>query len=196
MAPEDKFITENDSIYDVVTKYPEVKKRLLELSEKYGRLNNPVIFNTVAKLTSVKKAASVGGIYWKELVYQLNDAIGLGKEYVERSKASAFAAHGTGSAGASEHEGHVPAKDVRNSTGPRPQWMDKAKDFEVMDVREGGEPFFNVTEKAKTVGSGKGFTLVQVFEPLPLIGYLETMGFEHVTEKVGDTEVRVYFFKK
>lgn len=196
MEQERKFIGADDTIFDVVTKYPEVKKRLLELSEKYGRLNNPVVFNTVAKLTSVKKAASVGGIYWKEFVYQLNDAIGLGKDYLEHSKAAAFAAHGTGTAAPSGHGGLVPAEDVRDPAGPRPQWMEKAKGFEVMDVRDGGEPFNKVTGKAKTVESGNGFTLVQVFEPMPLIGYLETMGFEHVTEKVSDTEVRVYFYKK
>lgn len=185
MEQNKTLISENDTVFDTVTKHPDLKEKLLELSPKYERLNHPVIFNTVAKITTIKKAASVGGIYWKEFVYRLNDAIGLGKEYLEKSKTDAFTAHGTASV-----KGPVKTKTEK------PDWFDKAESFEVLDARNGGEPFFQVTEKAKTVASGSGFVLVQGFEPLPLIGYLETMGFEHYTERPDETEFKIYFYRK
>lgn len=180
-----KLIDENDTVYDVVTKYPGIRARLLEMSDKYKRLDNPVVFHTVARMTTLKKAADVGGIYWKEFLYQLNDAIGLGREFLEKSKTDAFTAHG-----------RTAGPSAGTAMAERPSWMEGAGSFGVMDVREGGEPFEAVTSRAKALTSGQGFVLVQVFEPQPLIGYLATLGFEHFTEKKGDAEFRVYFYKK
>ena len=79
-------ITAEDTIYDIITRYPETKKRLLELSPRYEKLNNPVLFETVARFTTVQKAAQMVGIYLREMLYQLNDAIGLGEEYLQKEK--------------------------------------------------------------------------------------------------------------
>lgn len=185
MAEEKKMLNENDTVFDTVNSHPGLMDRMMELSPKYARLKNPVLFNTAARVTSLKKAASIGGIYWKEFVYQLNDAIGLGKEYLEKSKSDAFAAHGKAA-----------APEMKNETAPRPRWMDGAEKFGVMDVRSAGEPFEAVVARAKTLKAGEGFALLQLFVPAPLIGYLETLGFEHVTEKKGDAEVKVYFYKR
>lgn len=47
-------ISETDTIYDLVKRDGRIRTRLLELSPKFARLNNPVIFNTVAGARKAK----------------------------------------------------------------------------------------------------------------------------------------------
>lgn len=82
MEKPEGLITEEDTVYAVLTKYPQLKEVMLKMSPKYSHLQNPVMFNTVAKVTPLKKAANVSGIYIKEMLYQLNDAIGKGAEFL------------------------------------------------------------------------------------------------------------------
>ncbi|MCX7821340.1 MAG: DUF1858 domain-containing protein [Brevinematales bacterium] len=172
-----ELIKETDKIYDIVTKYPQIKEKLLSISNKFQKLNNPLIFNTVAKVTTVRKASEVAGIYINEFLYELNDAIGLGKEFLEFKKKDIF----------SKKEAFLKTEgDVK------PVWADDLKDFIVKDVREIGEPFFEVVEFAKT---HKYFCIVQNFKPIPLITYLESLGFESYTE-FKDNAYYIYFYKK
>ncbi|MCF6185104.1 MAG: UbiA family prenyltransferase, partial [Bacteroidales bacterium] len=45
-----------------------------------------IIFNTVAKITTVKQASKIGKVYLNELLYELNSAIGLGKKFLNIKK--------------------------------------------------------------------------------------------------------------
>jgi len=178
---EKKLITENDTIFEIVTKYPVVKERLLSISKKFERLNNPVLFNTVARVTTVKKAALVAGIYLNEFLYQLNDAIGLGKEFLESKKREIF----------TKKEAFIKPDTLKEV---EPEWFKKAESFEVVDVREIGEPFFEVTKIAEKKKSGEGFCIIQNFKPLPLIRYLETLGFESYSV-FKENAYYVYFYR-
>ncbi|HRU38809.1 MAG TPA: DUF1858 domain-containing protein [Candidatus Goldiibacteriota bacterium] len=189
MEKPEGIITEDDTVYDVITRHPELKEVLVRISPKYKRMYNPVIFNTVAKVTPLKKAAAVGNIYLKELLYQLNEAIGKGGEFLAYFKSripkmqedflkKQFAPSG-------------------GKSGEKPSWMGKAVDFSEFDARAiDEEPFSHIMKKAGSVKKGSGFVLVQKFEPAPIIAYLGTQGFEHWVEKISEDEVRVYFFKK
>ncbi len=135
-----------------------------------------MIFNTVAKITTVKKASEVAGIYINEFLYELNDSIGLGKEFLEFKRKDIF----------SKQEAFLKSDD-----DIKPKWVNKLKDFEVKDVRENGEPFFEVIEFAKTHDN---FCIIQAFKPLPLITYLEGLGFESFAE-FKDNVYYIYFHK-
>lgn len=175
-GPMKELIKETDKIFDIVTKYPEVKEKLLSLSDKFQRLNNPLIFNTVAKVTTVKKASEVAGIYINEFLYELNDAIGLGKEFLEFKKKDIFAKKET---------------FLKNDDEKKPEWANSLGDFIVKDVRDIGEPFFEVVEFAK---KHSNFCIIQTFKPIPLISYLESLGFESYTE-FKDGAYYIYFHK-
>ena len=172
-----ELIKETDKIYDIVKKYPEVKERLFSLSDKFQRLNNPFIFNTVAKITTVKKASEVAGIYINEFLYQLNDAIGLGKEFLEFKKKDIF----------TKKEAFLKSEEEK----VKPEWANNLGDYEVKDVREIGEPFFEVVEFSKT---HKNFCIIQAFKPAPLINYLESLGFESYIE-FKENAYYIYFHK-
>lgn len=174
-------ITGKDTIHDIVTRYPVLKDVLKELSPRYEKLNNPVIFNTVARVTTVARAAQVGGLYVNDMLYAINKALGLGPEYLAHVKADAFAAH---------------ASTKKPAAKPAPAWLDKTGGFETIDAAAlGGEPFAFVTEKAAELPAGQGFKLLQKFEPTPLIGYLETQGYESWSEKQSDDKWTVTFYR-
>lgn len=189
MEKPEGIITEDDTVYDVITKYPQLKEVLVKISPKYQRLYNPVIFNTVAKLTPLKKAASIGNIYLKEMLYQLNDAIGKGGEFLAYFKSQI----------PKMQEDFLKKQFAGTSKNKieKPGWMSGAAGFETLDARLiDGEPFGKILEKAKEIKAGKGFILVQKFEPSPIIAYLETQGFLHWVEKEVEDKIKVYFYKK
>jgi NitT/TauT family transport system substrate-binding protein len=75
-------------------------------------------------------------------------------------------------------------------------WQHRKESFEVMDVRDMEvDPFSRIMEKAYSMKEDEGFTLVQRFEPFPIINMLRELGFESLTEKLDDNEFRIYFYK-
>jgi Domain of unknown function (DUF1858)/Uncharacterized conserved protein (DUF2249) len=181
-------INENDTIYDIVNRYPGMKEKLGELSPAFNKLNNPVLFNTVAKVTTIKKAAGIGKVYLREMLYQLNDFIGRGSEYLALAKKEIL----------NVQNDFLQKKFAANQNEVKePDWLGEAEKFENMDVRGMLEdPFTKVIEKAQIIQAGGGFILIQKFEPLPLISYLESLGFDHYTKIASEREFWIYFLKK
>jgi len=181
MEEEKKLISEEDKIYDIVTHYPELKERLLSLSKKFQKLNNPLVFNTVAKITTVRKAAEVGKIYINEMLYQLNDAIGLGNKFLEEKKKAIF------------------NKTIHSNTSEtsreKKEWLSKGSNFPIFDFIEKDEPFQDILQIAQNTEKGNGFIILRPFEPIPIIGYLNTLGFEHYTEQEGEKRFKIYFYR-
>jgi len=76
------------------------------------------------------------------------------------------------------------------------EWEDKKDSFKVVDVRKLTGNFLpNLLKKAQDIELGQGMCVVQSFEPIPLYSAMADIGFEHITEKVSDSEYRVYFCK-
>ena len=77
------------------------------------------------------------------------------------------------------------------------EWKFKKESFEVMDVRELTGNFLPMLlKKAGKVTVGDGMCVVHSFEPVPLYSAMADLGFEHLTDKVSDTEYRVYFYRR
>lgn len=188
MEKPEGIITENDKVYDVVTAYPALKEVLKKMSPKFVKLNNPVVFNTVARVTTLKMASKIGDVYLKEMLYRLNEAIGKAPEYMAWFKAQIPAM---------QEEFLKKQFGGEAESAEKPDWVKQAENHDTLDARKmEEEPFPAVTAKAAGIKPGGGFVLVQAFKPSPLIHYLETQGFESWTEKKGENEYRVYFLKK
>lgn len=178
------FITENDKIYDIVKKYPAILDTLLSISPDFKKLKNPILFNSVAKLTTIKTAAKMGKVYLNEMLYQLNATIGKEKEFLEWQKKNIFK-------GKDKF-----IKEHFTDAKPAPDWATDAEKYKVLDVRfDKEDPFIKITSLTKTLVNDDGFTLIQKFEPFPLILFLEKQGFEHFTKKVADEKFVIYFRK-
>ena len=76
------------------------------------------------------------------------------------------------------------------------EWEDKKDLFKVVDVRKLTGNFLpKLLKKAQNIELGHGICVVQSFEPIPLYSAMADIGFEHITEKISDSEYRVYFCK-
>ena len=76
------------------------------------------------------------------------------------------------------------------------EWEDQKDSFKVVDVRKLTGNFLpNLLKKAQDIEQGKGICVIQSFEPIPLYSAMADIGFEHITEKISDSEYRVYFCK-
>ena len=75
-------------------------------------------------------------------------------------------------------------------------WKDKMKEFQTIDVRHlHGNFFEGLKKKAEDLAVGQGLHIVQSFEPYPLYAVMEGLGYEHFTEKTGETEFHAYFYR-
>jgi uncharacterized protein (DUF2249 family) len=75
-------------------------------------------------------------------------------------------------------------------------WKSKISDFKTADVRHIQGNFFpGLQKQASALKVGEGLKIIQTFEPHPLYGALEAIGFEHHTEKAGENEYHAYFYR-
>lgn len=76
------------------------------------------------------------------------------------------------------------------------KWINKKESFKVIDVRKLKGNFLpSILKKAQNLEVGNGLCIVQSFEPIPLYSALEDLGYEHQTDKISETEYRVYFYR-
>lgn len=75
-------------------------------------------------------------------------------------------------------------------------WKEKVKDFAVMDVRNLQGNFFPaIKSKAESLLAGEGLTIIQTFEPKPLIQVMEGLGFEYYCEQMDTAQFNTYFYR-
>ena len=75
-------------------------------------------------------------------------------------------------------------------------WENKKDLFDVVDVRKLTDNFLpNLLNKAGQIEVGEGMCVVQSFEPIPLYSAMADLGFEHLIEKISDSEYRAYFYR-
>ncbi len=76
------------------------------------------------------------------------------------------------------------------------EWLNQKGTFEVKDVRQLKGNFLPaILKKAQNLEAGNGLCIVQSFEPVPLYSALEDLGYEHHTEKISETEYKIYFYR-
>ena len=85
---------------------------------------------------------------------------------------------------------------AKGSTRMEADWTSKKDTFQEVDVRAMSGNFLPwLIKKATENAEGEGLCVIQSFEPIPLYSALADLGFEHVTEKISDTEYRVFFYR-
>ncbi len=63
-------------VKEILDKYPQLKDVLVEFSDKFKKLLNPVMYNTMARFATFNEASKVTGISICEILHVLNKAIG------------------------------------------------------------------------------------------------------------------------
>lgn len=76
------------------------------------------------------------------------------------------------------------------------KWKEKISEFKTIDVRHLMGNFFpSLQNQARNAKAGEGLEIIQTFEPYPIYGVMEAMGFEHHTEQTGEHEFHAYFYR-
>ena len=66
----------SSNIKTVLDKYPELKDVLVKLSPKFKRMQNPALYNTLARFASFNDAAKITGISVCEILHTINEHLG------------------------------------------------------------------------------------------------------------------------
>jgi len=166
-------ITPNTKVAELLQHYPQLEEVLIDISPTFKKLKNPVLRRTIARVTSLKQAASVGNIPVDTIVNKLRGIVG-------------------------QEEFGATAKDV-SYTGKSPSWFDEDKIVKSFDAREiiaqGGHPLGDVMGDLRTWQPGNIYELITPFLPAPMIDKVKEQGFETWTKKEDASLFRNYFYK-
>jgi len=69
-------ITPKSKLQDVLSVYPELEEKIIQIAPPFRNLTNPVLRRTVGRLATLEKIAQIGNIEALELVNQLRREIG------------------------------------------------------------------------------------------------------------------------
>jgi len=153
--------------------YPNLKDILIEVSPRAKKLNNKLVYNTVAKWATINDVSKFLDISVCELLHRLNKEIGT-EEQLYQQFPDCISEKGT----------PLPEK--------KPAWVDAAKRVVVMDVRDRDDFFLpEVMRQVKHLVPGEILTVINSFDPVPLKNMLAEMGYEFFTEAVTGEEFHV-----
>ncbi len=166
-------ITPETKVGTLLDSYPQLEDLLIEKAPPFAKLRNPILRKTVAKVTSLRQAAKVGGINIGELVNALRKEVGQTED--------------------------VNISDNPDSAiEQKPDWMNN-KIADTLDARpmieSGEQPVGTVMQKLRKLGSDQIFELITPFEPAPLIDKAKEQGFSTWLEKIKEDMVKTYFCK-
>jgi len=166
-------ITPQTMVSDMLENYPELEDKLIEISPIFEKLKNPLLRKTVAKVATLKQAATIGNVSIGDLINQLRDAAGLNKISVENDS---------------------PEKQSK------PEWVNKEKvKFEYdafIDLENGIHPAGKVTKEIHNINGDELYLLSTPFVPAPLIQMVIEKGYEVYTDDLGDQLFETYIKRK
>ena len=177
-------ITPEMKVGEFLDAFPALEETLIALAPEFGKLRNPILRRTVAKVATLEQAARIAGIDVRELVRRLRVAAGQPVE--ERGLGPGDWGQGTlaGSTEPGSHRGPV-----------RPEWIDEARVDPPMDadaiLRAGEHPLGAVRQRLRLLEAGRILCIVSSFRPVPLVDALTSEGYAcFLAEEAGT--VRTY----
>lgn len=166
-------ITPETKVGELLESYPSLEAKLIELSPAFRKLRNPVLRKTVARVTTLRHAAKVGGVGLGRMIDELRAAAGVETPFEEGS----------------------PSGDERRP----PSWFPGRRIERRLDIRplleKGEHPLGKVLSELGRLEPGTVCELTAPFVPAPLIDVARQRGFEAWWEEKGPEEVAVCFYR-
>lgn len=166
-------ITPKTLVGDLLKNYPQLEDKLIEIAPVFKKLKNPVLRRTIAKVTTLKQAAIIGGISLSFIIKELRKEANM--------------------------DGIDVSNDIFESIKPKPAWVEENKILNEYDAREdlenGNHPAAKVTKDILQLKEKENYLLITPFIPAPLIKIMEDKGFETYTEKIAEENFKTYVSK-
>lgn len=141
--------------------FPHLEDRLIELAPAFKNLKNPMLRKTIARMTSLRQAALVGGVGIDTMINTLREAAG--------------------------QTGHTVSNQQSDSGKSSPVWIINRKTSICIDARpiiqSGGHPLEQVFKESTRLEPGDILELITPFLPVPLIEKMEARGFDCWTKE-------------
>ncbi len=174
MPSDDRFaITPETKVGELLDSYPDLEATLVALAPAFSKLRNPVLRKTVAKVTSLRQAARVGGISLGKMINDLRAAVGVEELFQEKAEA-------------------------QTASAP-PEWYDPARVSRAVDLRpmleRGEKPVALVLGHLNQLQPGELYEITAPFVPAPLIDLAKTRGYEAWWIQEGPEAVQVVFWR-
>jgi uncharacterized protein (DUF2249 family) len=164
-------ITPDMKVGELLRFYPELEGELVAVAPAFEKLRNPVLRRTVAKVTTLRQAARVGGVTVGEIIGRLRIAAGMEEPRQDND----------GEPEASEKPTWVDAVDVISKQDLRPA------------IEAGEHPLPLVMDAVRKLQPGQALLLVTPFVPAPMIDRITSDGFRAWTNQVGPEEFHTVF---
>jgi hypothetical protein len=169
---EKLLITPKTKVYELLQAYPDLEDTLMSMAPEFKKLKNPVLRNTIARITSLGQAAIVGGVNVEEMVNRLRQEAGQGdmKDFSE-----------TGTA--------------YNTT--RPEWFEHKQIVHSINIsaiiNAGEQPVHEVLSWLKQLKEKEILEIKAPFIPAPLLDKSLSLNYRHWLLKVSEEEYLIYF---
>ena len=172
MDKEKIIINPKTKVLQLIETYPELEAIIIEYLPAFSKLDNPILRNSVAKVTTLQQAASIGKVKVEELINHLRREVG--QELVSESFESVY-------------------------NTKRPEWFDEDIITEEFDIREmlseGEHPVNHVMAELGKLKEGKIYGIIAPFLPAPLIDKTQSIQFAHWIVEEAENIYKIYFKK-
>ena len=166
-------ITPQAKIMQVINAYPQLEDVLISYVPAFKKLENPVLRNTVAKVTTLQQIASIGNVKVGDLINILRNEVG--QDLVEDGVDSIY-------------------------KYSKPDWFDEVHIAQEFDSREmlseGEQPVNQVMADLKDLGGREIYKLIAPFLPAPLIDKATSLQMDHWVKKEEDDLFIIFFYKQ
>ena len=173
MTEERLAITLDVTVHALLKVYPELEEVLIGIAPPFRKLMNPILRRSVAKVATLKHAASVGDVPLDHLIQTLRVAVDQGAS-----------------------TGHYEDRDY---FGDQPEWFAPEKIAVSLGESDQGKedemPLARVIKAALSVEPGQVVELTAQFVPAPIIDTMLSKGYLAWVRKDGHSLVRSYFLK-
>ena len=160
-------------IGELIDAYPQLEQVLIGYVPAFEKLRNPVLRKTVARITTLQQAATIGGVNVEDLINHLRKEVG--QDQFSGAAAAAY-------------------------TTEQPDWFSEARVVAELDARgmlaEGEQPVNQVIAELQALGQGDIYRLVAPFMPAPLVDKASSLGIAHWVTNTDDQEFVIYFCKE
>jgi hypothetical protein len=166
-------ITPQSKILQVIEAYPQLEDVLISYVPAFKKLKNPLLRNTVAKVTTLQQVASIGNVKVGDLINKLRKEVG--QEIVTGQIDTAY-------------------------NFSQPDWFDEKLVVNEFDAREmlsnGEQPVNQVMADLKSMTAGTIYKLIAPFLPAPLIDKAASLDMDHWVDKKAEDLYLIYILIK
>ncbi len=154
-----KEIKMQTTVAQLLNDYEGMKDVLISINPKFKKLNNPILRRTLAKLSTVKQVAIIGGMDAQDLLNRLRISVGQEPLVVD-------------------NEDNI---DIDEN---RPKWAEQKPTF-VLNVNEvlnnNKNPLAESFKILKRLKNDEILQIISDFRPEPLIGEFQKQGYEVIS---------------